>query len=273
MEIVSACLLRDLPTYRRTFRSLRTFFPLDEIHLITRRQDFQKFRNACGRNLHLWDENDLIPKMTLAELRKKPLPFFPGGAGWYFQQFLKYAFMNVSNAEEHFLIWDADTIALRKIDLFDALGHPCYTEAEEYHRPYFETFEALFGTPADRSHSFISQHQLVSKVILKQMLSEIEARHPSSNGWAWAIVDNLKGEGSNLFSEYETYGHYLKMRHPDTFSTRTRQWTRRGGGSMGIPPWRMRLRQLAKHYDFAAFEATDSQLRRVIRRFRGFIRI
>ena len=243
------------------------------MHLITRKEDFGRFRNACGSSLRLWDENELVPSMTLTELKKAPLPFFPRGAGWYFQQFLKYAFVDVSNESDYFLIWDADTILLRPIDLFDENDIPYYTEADEYHLPYFDTFEALFGEPADRTHSFISQHQLVSKAVLRQMLAEIETKHPSSKGWAWAIIENLKGEGSNLFSEYETYGHYLKMRHPGTFSTRTREWTRRGGGRMGIPPWSMRLRQLAKYYDFAAFEVTASPGRRFIRGLRNLTRI
>ena len=272
MEIISACLLRDLPVYRRTFRSLEEFFPGSEIHLVTRKEDLQKFRDACGSNLHLWDESDFIPSMSLSQLRAAPLPFFPRGAGWYFQQFLKYAFVDVSNEDDHFLIWDADTILLRPIDLFDEEGRPCYTEAEEYHQPYFETFRALFGEPAERTHSFISQHQLVNKSILRQMLLEIEANHPSSRGWAWAIIDNMKGQGSNLFSEYETYGHYLKLRYPGTFSTRTRQWTRKGGESIGLPPWRPWLQLLARHHDFAAFEATDSPFRRIIRGCRNLSR-
>ena len=110
MQIVSACLARDLPIYRETYRSLQKHLPGSDIHVITNKEDFPKFKDACGPELTLWDESELVPHMSLKDLRKMPLSFFPTGAGWYFQQFLKYAFVNVSNDDEYYLIWDADTV-------------------------------------------------------------------------------------------------------------------------------------------------------------------
>ncbi|RYG98894.1 MAG: hypothetical protein EON58_05680 [Alphaproteobacteria bacterium] len=78
-------------------------------------------------------------------------------------------------------------------------------------------------------------------------------------------MDSLRGNGSNLFSEYETYGHYLKWKHADEFTLRDLAWTRHGGGRLGVPPWRPVLRQLQKNYDFAAFEASNAVYRRIAR--------
>ncbi len=264
MQIVSACIARDLPVYRRTFKSLKDYLPGSEIHVITRREDFGIFRRACGEDLRLWDETKMIPRMTLADLQQMPLPFFPKGAGWYFQQFLKYAFSTVSNDDEYFIIWDADTVLLRPLEFFDSDGHPIYTKADEHHHPYFETFHSLFGIEAKREFSFISQHQVINKRILGQMLTEIEERN-GGVAWPWAIMDHLKGSGTNLFSEYETYGHYLKWRHPDEFLARDLKWTRHGGGRLGLPPWKPLLRHLQKKFDFAAFEASSGLLRKAVR--------
>ncbi len=268
MQIVSACLARDLPVYSLTYASLDEHLPGCEIHVITRKQDFDLFRKACGEELHLWDEAEMIPGMTLGELRQVPLPFFPKGAGWYFQQFLKYAFVNVSNDDEYFLIWDADTILLRPIEFFSPEGLPIYTKADEYHRPYFETFHALFGIEAHREFSFISQHQLIYKSTLRQMLAKIEKLKSSRAGWAWTIMENLRGSGSNLFSEYETYGHYIKSQNPDKLITRTLPWTRNGAGIAGYPPSQTKLKQLSAEFAFAAFEANQSTARRLLRRVR-----
>jgi len=265
LQVVSACIARDLPVYRVTFQSLRRFLPDAEIHVITRKQDFPRFREACGSELHLWDEATLLPGMTLGQLRELPLPFFPKGAGWYFQQFLKYAFVDVSNQDDYYLIWDADTVLLRPLEFFDEDGKPIYTSAVEHHLPYFETFKNLFGVEAVREFSFISQHQVISKKILKEMLHEIEARNPDQPNWAWAIMKNLAGEGSNLFSEYETYGHYLKLRYPGDYSIRKRKWTRHGERGAGYPPKPNRLPALAESYDFAAFEAMFSMRNRIKR--------
>ena len=264
MQIVSACLARDLPVYRLTYASLKEHLPGCEIHVITRKEDFELFRRSCGRDLYLLDEAQMIPGMTLDDLRQMPLPFFPKGAGWYFQQFLKYAFVDFSNNDEHFLIWDADTLLLKPIEFFNPEGLPIYTKADEHHRPYFETYHALFGEEAERDFSFISQHQIIHKATLRQMLNEIQQRNPSAQSWAWAIMKNLRGSGSNLFSEYETYGHYLKSKKPERLVARELPWTRNGGLVAGHPPSRSGLHQLSTQYAFAAFEANQTTARRIV---------
>ncbi len=268
MQIVSTCLARDLSVYRVTYRSLRKHLPGSEVHVITRKEDFEKFRKACGPDLHLWDEAGMIPSMTLKDLRQFPLPFFPPGAGWYFQQFLKYSFVDVSNDDDHFLIWDADTVLLRPLEFFDQAGRPIYTSAEENNPAYFETYLALFGTPAKREFSFISQHQIIDKKILRNLLSEIEERN-GGKPWPWAIMDNLRGDGTNLFSEYETYGHYVKQQCPDSITIRDLSWTREGGGSFCLPPWQPVLSSLSRKYHFAAFEASNGIARKILRAFRS----
>jgi hypothetical protein len=272
MQILSTCLARDLRIYVLTAESLREHLPGCELHLATRKEDFQKFRNACGADVILWDESSLVPQMTLGDLKSADLPFPVRGAGWYFQQFLKYAFVNVSNSDEHFLIWDADTILLKSLSFLTRDGKAIYTESEEYHMPYFQTFEALFGHDAKREFSFISQHQIIQKSVLRQMLAEIESRFPSSRNWAWAILENLHGEGTNLFSEYETYGHYLKCRYPDSLQVRKLSWDRQGEKHAGYPPDPEKLGQLRASYDFLAFEAGSTpkrKLGRIIRRIIG----
>ena len=268
MQIVSACIARDLPVYRITCESLRAQIPGADIHVITRKDDFPRFRDACGSGVTLWEENSLLPEMTLAELRKTPLPFFPKGAGWYYQQFLKFAFAEVSNSDGHYLIWDADTVLLRPLEFIDKAGRAIYTKAAEHHKPYFETFEKLFGEPAGREFSFISQHQVIDKAILREMLAEIESRHPASKSWAWAIMENLCGEGSNLFSEYETYGHYAKLRHPGRMVFRELEWTRNGERIAGYPPDPSKLAALSGDYSFASFETFFSLKKRFARAIR-----
>lgn len=270
MQIVSTCLARDLPIYKLTATSLRENLPESELHVVTRKEDFAKFRHECGLDLVLWDEASLIPRMTLEDIKSAELPFPERGSGWYFQQFLKYAFAEVSNSDDHFLIWDADTILLRPLAFLSEAGKPIYTEATENHSPYFETFEALFGRKADREYSFISQHQMIRKSILREMLSDIERRFPSSRNWAWAILENLRGQGTNLFSEYETYGHYLKWKYPDSFEVRRLRWDRHGEKYAGYPPSLKKLRAVKNDFDFLAFEAVFSVRNKIIRRIRQF---
>jgi hypothetical protein len=138
--------------------------------------------------------------------------------------------------------------------------------------PYFETYEALFGSKAEREFSFISQHQIIRKSILTEMLSQIESRNTASKNWAWAIMKNLRGSGNNLFSEYETYGHYLKAKHPNTFAIRNLKWTRNGEKFAGYPPKASKLYAMSTQYDFAAFEAFFSLRNRLTRYLRRLLK-
>ena len=46
--------------------------------------------------------------------------------GWYFQQFLKMAYA-FNSKDRYYLLWDADTIPLKKISLFDVANRPVFT--------------------------------------------------------------------------------------------------------------------------------------------------
>jgi hypothetical protein len=272
MDVVSTCLRRDLPVYRHACESLREHIAGARIHVITRAVDFPAFRNACGEEVRLVDEREILADMSLDALRQMPLPFFPEGAGWYFQQFLKLGFHRLSESGGHFLIWDADTILLRPLEFVDDQGRSLFVMADEHHGPYFQTFENLFGYPAARDYSFISQHQVVEKSVLREMFREIEARDPEGKSWMWVVMERLKGAGSNLFSEYETYGHYLKHRYPGRVVGRKLPWTRHGERIAGYPPKPARFPRLADEFAFAAFESEASPLRRLRRSAGGMLR-
>lgn len=256
MVIVSPCLARDLPVYRFAFEGLLRHVPEARPHVITRRADFGTFRDACGSELRLLDENEMIPGMNLRDLRSTPLPFFPAGAGWYFQQFLKWACADLFTSERGYLIWDADTVLLRPLEFRDPTGKTWLTTSKEYHPPYFETIQELLGFSPARRVSFISQHQWIDSDLLKELLERIGGG--SERGWAWEIISRMRGKGTNLFSEYETYGHYCLSRHPERCVVREVSWTRAGRRVAGFPPQPARLEALAGDYAFASFESNRS---------------
>ena len=56
---------------------------------------------------------------------------------------------------------------------------------------------------------------LISKVVMCDLLDKIEKKF--NKIWYDAILDNLDNAE---FSEYETYGHYLKNHYPNKFIVR-----------------------------------------------------
>jgi hypothetical protein len=272
VDVVTTCLKRDLPKLALAAQNLRRFVPMKQLHVITVRRDFACFRDALGGDAILLDENEMIPGMTLPALKVIPLARFSQGPGWYFQLLLKYQFAFLKTEDDHYLIWDADTVPLRPMEFFDAQGRMLLTKAREFHPPYFSTYERLLGRPAPREFSFIAQHMLVRKSILREMLAEIERHCPGDENWAWKIMRNLTGEGSNRFSEFETYGHYLKEKHPELAVFRDLPWLRHGANECGRHPSPAALAGLGEKYFFASFEDSDSLYRRTGRKVRGWLR-
>ncbi len=268
IDIVTACRAVDLPILRLAAPSLRRFVSTGVIHVFTARSNFPKFRRALGGEVALHDEDTAIPGMTLAQLKTLALPGFPGGAGWYFQQLLKYSFSQGPGQGDHYLIWDADTIPLRPMTFFENDGRMRFTIAEEEHPPYFESYRRLLGEEPARKFSFISQHMIVENAILREMLARIEANFSGSESWAWKIMRHLEGTSTNLFSEYETLGNYVRTHYPERAAYRTSKWLRDGSLLLGHLPKPADLEQLAPEYEFAAFESSQRPWRRRVRAFR-----
>jgi hypothetical protein len=146
-----------------------------------------------------------------------------------------------------------------------------FTTATEHHRPYFETYQNLLRHNPRREFSFISQHIIVRKSILREMLQTIEQNFPGPENWAWKIMRHLAGDGTNRFSEYETLGHYVKNIHPATAVFRQLPWLREGSKLVSTHPSPADLARLAKDYAFVSFEANHGILRQMAARLKKWL--
>ncbi len=153
--------------------------------------------------------------------------------GWYFQQFLKMAFA-LSNycKNEYYLSWDADTIPVKKIKFFNDNDHPYFTMKSEFHKPYFDTMEKLIGLNKINPFSYIAEHMIFNKNIVKELICKIEAGNEvHSEIWYEKIMNAIPPEivSTNSFSEFETYGTYCLKYHPDMYEERSMNGFRLGG--------------------------------------------
>lgn len=267
LTVLSSCRARDLPVLEIVARWLPRTVPLKEFVVVSPDAECETIQRRLGTAARVVPEDKFIPGLSMAALRELPVEGFPRAAGWYFQQLLKLQFAFVAPEDDYYLIWDADTVPLRPMRFFDASGKMLLTKATEHHRPYFETYERLLGEPARREFSFITQHILVQKSVAREMFGRIEAHVPGSGNWAWKIMRSLPPHGLNLFSEYETYGHYVKNHYPDRVAFIERAWHRPATPSGGCAvPGERQLRQAAQSYDFAAYERASPLWQRCARR-------
>jgi len=254
MDVVLVSARHHLHILRSAIHGLRRFAPVRNVCVITDHANFPQYRRFLASEVDLLDEDQMIPSMTLESLRSLVLPGFPKMAGWYYQQLLKFAFAIRPETTEHCLIWDADTVLLRPMPFLDNDGRAIFTVADEYHPPYFHNYRRLLELEPEREFSFISQHIVINKRVLSEMLERICSHVSGTEPWAWKIMRTLEGTNANLFSEYETYGHYVKTQHPERAVFRRLPWCREGSRVASYHPSRRDLERLACQYYFAAFE-------------------
>lgn len=194
---------------------------------------------VTGPQVSFIDEDTIIPGVN-AQMFAAPR------AGWYFQQVLKLG-LATKLCSKYYLVVDSDVVFVRPVSFFSQ-GKPLYAVGSEYHAPYFAAYRELIGTDANREYSFIVHHMVFSSEIVLELLSSFRTTEP----WWKAIAEYATPRppfySLSQFSEYETYGHFLKERHPDDFSIRVLHWLNEPGC-----PTERRLHLIARRFDFAAF--------------------
>lgn len=209
VDVLIPIIRKDLATLPLAIASLRRNLrhPLGKIILVSPQDE--AIEHFCREQNCEWrDENSVLP------IKKADIHYSVNGvdrAGWLFQQFLKLSADQVSD-QPHILLMDADTLFLQP-QKFEQVGHSVLLVSDEYHWPYYVTFQKLLGYPPPQRFSFIAHHMLIDRRRLAELRAELERRH--QRPWHQAILDQLDHHEGSSFSEFETYGHWMLQNHRD----------------------------------------------------------
>ena len=221
-------------------------------------------------NARWMDENSLIPFDDVhACMGKKLSPLLNGEklprgiTGWYYQQFLKMQY-SVVCSDEYYMVWDGDTVPCRDINMFSAeTGQPYLDLKHEHHPEYFETMgKILPGFKKVIERSFISEHMLINTKIMRNLISDIEKNDSIEGTRFWEkIINCIEPEKiyDSSFSEFETYGTYVALRHPSVYKLREWHSFRLGASFFEIDTISDRdFQWLGKDFDAISFEKDQS---------------
>jgi hypothetical protein len=230
---------RDRATIRQCVQGIRDSLCLSDITLISCEEGR---RDAKELGVRWLSEDEVVPGLCARS-------FDSWRWGWYFQQILKLgAAQHIES--QRYLVVDADTVFLRRVEFVDLQGRTLFARGTEYHRPYFDTFAEMFGFEAQREYSFITHHMCFERQVVAEMLG---CMGPSGTWWE-SIAGYLAPRPPHMsdaqFSEYESYGHFMKNRHPDRMRVRDLAWT-----VWPSVPDERDLCRLARRYDFVSAHA------------------
>lgn len=203
-------------------------------------------------NVEVWSEEKVLKDYSISNVKGK-LGVYGYRAGWYYQQFIKLAFCQITN-KETYLIWDADTLCL-DTPKFQDNGKYIFTPSKELHKPYYQTFYKLFGYRIVAKKSFISQYMLIDTNICRQMLKEISKKNQNKD-WIVAVLDSIDLSNQSEFSEYETYGNFISANFPNqVIISHGNKWFRYGSDLIVLNAQNYRtIKKLFSGYKFVAFE-------------------
>lgn len=205
------------------------------------------------------NEDELLTGMTyhnLMEIVEKRDKYAVKRTGWYLQQFLKMAYA-ILCPDEYYLSWDADTIPLKTILMFDEVGKPYFDMKEEYHPAYFTTMKKILGIKKMVSESFIAEHMLFKTEYMKEIIAAIELNVKlKGNTFYQKILNSIQviDLAESGFSEFETYGNYVSASHQGVYQLRKINSLRNGEKFLGNNPTPEMLNWASESYQTITFE-------------------
>lgn len=247
---------------RLTILSLVKFLNPKRIYVVSSLSTFSSIRLSSSERIKFLNENEILENLTLENIQKYFIKRVGDAnrAPWYFQQFLKMSISKLDFISKDYLVWDADCVLLKKIDFY-AVNHKVYvTKMNENHLPYFQLIEQLLDLSKQVDFSFISEHFLVNKEIMKEIIFKLN--RDEAKDWFWNILDSISDENivNSGFSEYETYGNYVVKYYPELFHFRNLETFRYGGKYCGMNPSKFDLLLLSFVYTSVSFESWTAKV-------------
>jgi len=231
---------RDYERVKNQYHRLAADLPVRRIFFVGNEEVARLVETSgLGENVGFINENDILSfdavhavmaRALESTLQGRELP--RGITGWYYQQFLKMQYACLCE-DTYYLAWDGDTIPCGPFSMFhEKTGLPYLDVKGEYHEEYFVTLARLLpGMRKCIEKSFISEHMLIQCDLMKELIGEIEAGDiPGTAFWEKVIhAIDARNLQSNSFSEFETYGTYVALRHPEAYRLRSWHSFRYGG--------------------------------------------
>ena len=263
-SIIIPVVFKDYSFLNKSLKYILKFFSPVTIYIITdsRMGKYLPKQVQSCNICKVIDENHIVEGLSLAKVDSiiKSLGRRHTKSGWYYQQFLKMGFAMSPYCEtDYYLSWDSDTIPLKEIVFFDNDGHPYFTMKSEFHKPYFNTMQRVLSIEKLNPNSYIAENMMFNKYIMEEMIAKIEKANVCGETWFEKILYSLEPEDVSTFSfsEFETYGTFCHLFHPDLYVERHLNGLRRGGLIQGRFVSERILKDLAEDFDIASFEIYD----------------
>lgn len=256
-ELIMPIAAQHYDTAKVSITYLKKFSP-QKILIISSLSVKEKVINDFGDDakISFINEDEMVEGLSLYVVKKHLSKHHAEKRGeWYFQQFLKMGYAFVCECD-YYLSWDADTIPVGKVDLFQN-NTPVFATKNVFHQDMFDTIYSLLGLSKQIERSYIAEYMMFNKNIMIELINIIAQK--SSSPWFLNIMDCIEPKALPYsgFSEFETYGTYVQYKYPGHYSYRDVSALRNGRRFFSRIPSDDVLDWLGNYYSTISFEKWD----------------
>ena len=215
LNICQVSLARDISLVKENYFNFISFYKNSNFFLICPKKDYNLFKSTFNfNNFNIINEDEILPfekfKNIFFQLSKN-ISYkkdFQKRLSWYYQQVLKLS-------KEKIIIWDADTVILRKIKFFDKHKSNNFGTLFEFHKAYYLTIKKIFGTLPTYFVSSLTQFAAISaednRILWIKLNNYLKKNSMNTAEWISTIILKSVFEeheiyNGSMFSEYELIG-------------------------------------------------------------------
>jgi hypothetical protein len=273
-KVICVACKRDMDVWKIASLYIPEYIYANKYEVIVPDNEVNVFKSHTNPKFEVVCESTYLNGIDLGFVRDH-LVNYKELAGWYLQQFIKINACRLGDERDVYLVWDADTVPLKRLDFFDSAGRLKYFKGTENHTDYFNTIHKILGLQKKVDFSFIAQCFPIKRNWAKEFCDEIERR--SGTDWVVTVLASISGDTPSGFSEYESLGTFLTYKYPNDFITIDNCWSRYGNLLVGgIDNVNLKvINSLSKQYDYMAFEHSQRKegfVKRQLRRIWLYLR-
>tara|TARA_B100000989_G_C19483130_1_gene446109 strand:- start:414 stop:1376 length:963 start_codon:yes stop_codon:yes gene_type:complete len=223
LNICQVSLPGNIPIILENYRNFSNLYTDINFYIICPKSQVSFFKKKLNYiNIYIISEDQIISfskfkKISNNFLKKKNYyKKIQPRLKWYYQQILKISFVIdfINKNKKNIIIWDADTIILKKIVFFKHNSSVSYGTTSEYHKAYYATNQKILKKLPNYYISCLAQFISISiddNNFLQKKLNNFKKRKGSIPYWLShlvfkAICDTHYNYNGSMFSEYELIG-------------------------------------------------------------------
>lgn len=223
LNICQVSLLGNIPIIKKNYYNFKKIYKDINLFIIVPKKNKKTFRQKLNfKDIIIIDEENIINFSTFKKISNKYLKntiYFKDiqkRLGWYYQQILKISFIYnfIEKRKENIIIWDADTIIIKKINFFNRNISNIHGTTSYFHKAYYETNKSILKKLPPYYISslaqFISITPLEQKFLKKKLSQNRKVGKNFSETLTHIVMQTIsrvhKKYNGSLFSEYELIG-------------------------------------------------------------------